>query len=971
MPTHYPYLVDPTVYPDFKRRKVRAPTWETFNHATQLTVLRCFTIKDNRLVNWREDLELYTQKFKLGKIIWPIFQTVFAENFKDLVQEIKRQKYYLFDIWGHVPGNSQGSIGGNNKTTMWGHLTPPDGMVDYLEKELGNRFLGFDNGEQDGRYVGVYACQQCPSFSDRFRQYLNFQRHFERMGDDLGNNLSTLVSLCFGHYFLKEGNHVLIGAETAQCLPNSQVYYAFIRGAGKQYGIHWFGNASIWNFWGYKNYEGQGCNYAPEGHVRNYGPKEGASLNLLRRLIYTHILYNCVAVGFENGWITQDNVEKRMQDIPVAMEINRDNLTLSPIGEIQASAAQFLEKHGQPGVMHTPVALLLDFFSGWTMPRNVYSDYIRSIYQVWGNMPYAAGDYLTHGVLSKLYPGYEDSGYFKTDERGFLTATPYGDMTDCLLSDAPAWVLRQYGLLVAAGELNVDTELRAKLEAYVARGGHLIVTAANAQKIWPEWGIGSSRQTCPAGSIVQWEDGARTTEDKEFELMPVVMSKDWKLAAACGGHPAVVEIACGNGWVTLLLSPLGVNSRPLIEGTLSNKQGEPLGGCACILLAHVHLVLDKAFRKEQIFSVGTGLGFSACRGENREYWLGIYNNSLASRDFKIESHIGAIAHIEELPLDQSAKSAEGYWPEGKENEKAGVSDDKKIAGGDIRIFKVSIRESGLRILDKPVIPEKARNRLLAMRNINDLKEAILKYPTFFQYFTGVKVDWSYLRIRNEKQIMRERNWLKRQAVRIIVDFSPGLNLYPLLTLVNTQFRYKESLHDICEVLDNMTLIGSSEAVISLHRAPEDCDEKCANERFLEDVRHLAGLAGERGIKLYLQHHPHKWHGSAAKMLEFIKTVNMKNLSFALNTGHALMDGENLDEIIKLAGNQLGLVLACVPRRDMLGQLYDAHAPLSGGNINLSPLVQLVAPLVLDADYSDWSAVYSDLHLLRYCAQNKK
>ena len=63
-------------------------------------------------------------------------------------------------------------------------------------------------------------------------------------------------------------------------------------------------------------------------------------------------------------------------------------------------------------------------------PRHLYTPYV---YQVWGGMPYEAGDYLTHGVLSLLLPGYEDASYFH-DERGFLSPTPFGDMTDCLLS---------------------------------------------------------------------------------------------------------------------------------------------------------------------------------------------------------------------------------------------------------------------------------------------------------------------------------------------------------------------------------------------------------------------------------------------------------------------------------------------------------------------------------------------------------
>ena len=89
-------------------------------------------------------------------------------------------------------------------------------------------------GEQDGRYVGGYASQLTPAPAGRFEQYMNLQRHFERMCDDLGNKMCTLLSLNFGHHFLKEGVYTLIGAETAQGLPNAQVYYSFIRGAGKQ-----------------------------------------------------------------------------------------------------------------------------------------------------------------------------------------------------------------------------------------------------------------------------------------------------------------------------------------------------------------------------------------------------------------------------------------------------------------------------------------------------------------------------------------------------------------------------------------------------------------------------------------------------------------------------------------------------------------------------------------------------------------
>ena len=98
------------------------------------------------------------------------------------------------------------------------------------------------------------------------------------------------------------------------------------------------------------------------------------------------------------------------------MQEDRSTCVLTPIGKIQAKAREFTESYGQPGVMHTPVALLLDFYAGWTVPRHLFSDkgdYTGNtadrLYEIWGNRPYGSGDYLTHAVLSMLYPGYEDS----------------------------------------------------------------------------------------------------------------------------------------------------------------------------------------------------------------------------------------------------------------------------------------------------------------------------------------------------------------------------------------------------------------------------------------------------------------------------------------------------------------------------------------------------------------------------------
>ena len=125
-----------------------------------------------------------------------------------MVEELRRRNLYLFDIWGYVPGTGP--------TGSWPQFKPPAETIQMFEAKLGPRWLGMDVGEQDGRYIGGYAPQMYPASASRLEQYFNFQRHFQRMTDDLGNKMAALVSLNFGHYFLKEGVYTLLGAETAQ-----------------------------------------------------------------------------------------------------------------------------------------------------------------------------------------------------------------------------------------------------------------------------------------------------------------------------------------------------------------------------------------------------------------------------------------------------------------------------------------------------------------------------------------------------------------------------------------------------------------------------------------------------------------------------------------------------------------------------------------------------------------------------------
>lgn len=886
----YPHLLDPTEHPDYSRRAVRPPTWQTFEGRTQFTCLRAFEVKDGRIVGHEAEIEKYVRRHGLGRVIWPSYPVLFASNLGELADALVREGLYLFDIWGYVPGSGPGGY--------WLQFKAPAEALRLLESKLGDRWLGTDIGEQDGRYLNGYAGQMTPPSADRFEQYLNFQRHFERMGDDLGHRHATLVSLNFGHYFLKEGTYTLIGAETAQALPNNQVYYAFIRGAGKQHGVPWFGNASVFNRWGFKSYAAPG---QTDGYP--FGPTKGTSLSLLKRLLYTHLLYNGMLAGFETGWIEGD--------------------TLTPIGAVQQAANRWLAQHGPPGVMQTPVALLLDFHSGWSFPRHLYSE---KVYRVWGNLPYGPGDFLTDAVLDLLFPGYQDSSYYH-DESGFMAPTPFGDIADCLLTDAPGWVLDRYPVVVVAGELAGGREIRDTLDAYVASGGHLVITAGNLAKLPGGLG-GITGATGPLGRAI------------------------------------------GAGRLTVLDSAFGVQAAA-VDGPLRSAVDAPLPK-PFVLEPAVRETLSAIFRGQQLFAVeGSGLSVVTCRQGPGTYTVGIANNTWRESPWSIESRCGAIESVTELALDAAERGAEGFLPEGVDGSHLGVSGPATIAGGDIRIFRVQVREEGVVEIPRLPPPRRPAGRFLTLRHPRTIKTEILARPTFFRHCDGVVVDWRYVHDREAAALARESGWIRRQGLRVVVDFSSGLNLYPDLRLVNNLPEEAEaSLAAMRSVLGKLATLGACDAILALHRLPENnFTAEQMDTALVDSLRALAATAEAADVTLHLRATADKSSYDLAALADLVVRVGSRRLKLAPALSLLLAGTTKPVDLPERLKAEIGLWLCAAPRFDHGGNFYDPHAPLAmlsatdRGSLGAWLALAPTAPKVLDGLLAGIDDEYLDAQVL--------
>jgi len=173
-------------------------------------------------------------------------------------------------------------------------------------------------------------------------------------------------------------------------------------------------------------------------------------------------------------------------------------------------------------------------------------------------------------------------------------------------------------------------------------------------------------------------------------------------------------------------------------------------------------------------------------------------------------------------LTNRKKQAVGYLPEGFEKAAIGVSGKNTIAGGDIRIFRVRVEETGVEETSQTVPPPNPTGRFLPLRGMRKIEDEISSRPTFFQHFDGVSVDWKYLADREASTLLKEAGWLALQKVRVLVDLTSGINLFPDLRLVNNiEPEYRRSMESIRNVTTKMQALGAHDLLLSLHKPVEN------------------------------------------------------------------------------------------------------------------------------------------------------
>jgi len=592
--------------------------------------------------------------------------------------------------------------------------------------------------------------------------------------------------------------------------------------------------------------------------------------------------------------------------------------------------------------------------------------------------------------MDMLYPNYTSAGFFK-DEEGFLAPTPYGDVADVLLSDAPLWLLQRYPVMVVGGALSVlPREARRKLEAYVAAGGIAVLSTETVSTLGEAFGVqvDNAPVHIPANASYSVNTSAMGSptvspvhEPYPAELLPLKTTNSTQatVVASVGSSIAALRIEFGKGFV-LVLASSGVAAQP--QCTLPIQTGDDTTlPVPFPMLAHVRALMGAIFKAHAaIFDVPAGLSVVVGRRHAGAYTVLVSNSDLEEHPLSLQSNIGPILSVTEEPLDQGEKYSSGYLPAGYEQAPIGRSTNTSIAGGDVRIFDVEVTETAS-LIHSPA-PTGPEGRMLPVTG--GVYDAVLSRPTFMQHWDGAVVDWRHVERTEPASLTSEGRWATQRGIRLVVDFTAGLNLYPDLRLCsNSAGQYEASLQRIEAVLAKMSLpvnastatlssaMYSRSAVITAHRAPENyySAEQCQAD-FVAAFRRLARFAASRGLTLYLRTEENKLNLASA--LQIYSAVGSPAIRMAPSTALLEWDGIHTVEQLHSAfpalhPEDIGMWFAAATSADPLvpSMLLSAHAPLSGGSGAALALTSFAphAAIVFDAQLPDIDAEVEEAEAL--------
>lgn len=431
-------------------------------------------------------------------------------------------------------------------------------------------FMGWINGETDNDFLSGLArfqskCEDAELLATVGRefpvpanreeltaQYLRACRAFrEFCFNDAGKASYMRASFCLDHQGYESGPSVGVLETTntgsANGLQNyrHQIGLYFARGAARQYRQEWmwYIASDLNGFNDQGKFGFSSPNYrtdkvAPCAFNGIIGPGCGMSTSLVTRDMFLAYLGGASFVAHEAWFHYLHPAAGKSWDLS------------SPLGQAWEDWFEFTRKHPERGASYAPVALLVPFEQGYP----TYGG--RS----WQRFAYQRSDWMIDAFLFTIMP---HSPVTRSGDEGALANSPYGDIYDVIVPNpphgpVPLEVLNGYKVAALLGTYPKSEALTRRLMEYVANGGTLLLTIAQANEFFPGSFLGWKRLSASGVAAPSFDirnpvrslpDGTSFELPEPYAAEPVALGEATPLLVDAGGAVLASVNRYGNGRV--------------------------------------------------------------------------------------------------------------------------------------------------------------------------------------------------------------------------------------------------------------------------------------------------------------------------------------------------------------------------------------------------------------------------------------
>ncbi len=363
-----------------------------------------------------------------------------------------------------------------------------------------------------------------------------------------GWNLSITGHSHYEAYAGQWGARV-VGLELGENIAFSQSKMAFARGAARRNGKPWSVQVSQWF----------------HGSTTSSGPLEIKENGTARGLDAGHSLSFYERMWL-HSWFAGAAMVTPEASISIFFESERPPYRLTSHGRKVAEIFRFLKsREDSRGVPFIPLAIVLDQCAG-------YNGYMG---KPWGILEPKRGDVEVRDLLEEqLFP---DSDHIhhkpfpENPEASYLRPTPFGEIVDVQLSDAPEEILGAYPVILIAGEHRFPYDFVSKLVRVTGLGTRIWISHSTAESLSAE-SRKLLQETKRLELLEPWTNPrtGRTTAISNAKLRELTREL---LPVEIEGDPVQFQVnRTKTGWVVELVNHDGVTKFPTKPAVIDPKR---------------------------------------------------------------------------------------------------------------------------------------------------------------------------------------------------------------------------------------------------------------------------------------------------------------------------------------------------------------------------------------------------------------